>query len=56
MRLIKNNKKIYYYAPIIIYHEGGKSHQTKINHEMEISRNWHWMWSTFIIIKNTKVF
>ena len=52
MRLLKSNKKIYYYAPIIIYHEGGKSHQTKINHEMEISRNWHWMWSTFYY--NTK--
>ena len=56
MRLLKNKKKIYYYAPIIIYHEGGKSHQTKINHEMEISRNWHWMWSTFYYNRKYKGF
>tara|TARA_B110000003_G_scaffold94366_1_gene96545 strand:+ start:687 stop:1562 length:876 start_codon:yes stop_codon:yes gene_type:complete len=47
MRLFKNNKKIYFCAPIKIYHEGGKSHENIINHEMELSRNWHWMWSTF---------
>jgi Predicted glycosyltransferases len=56
MRLLKNKKKIYYYAPITIYHEGGRSHQTKINHEMELSRNWHWMWSTFYYNKKYKGF
>ena len=56
MRLLKNKKKIYYYAPITIYHEGGRSHQAKINHEMELSRNWHWMWSTFYYNKKYKGF
>ena len=46
-RLFKKNKKIYWCANIPIYHEGGKSHATSINKEMELSRNWHWMWSTF---------
>ena len=32
---------------IIIDHLGGSSHNSKINFEMELSRNWHWMWSTF---------
>jgi len=26
---------------------GGSSHNHSINFEMELSRNWHWMWSTF---------
>ena len=47
MRLFKKNKKIYYCAEIPIFHEGGKSHNSEINYEMELSRNWHWMWSTF---------
>ena len=32
---------------IIIEHIGGSSHNQSINFEMELSRNWHWMWSTF---------
>ncbi len=46
-RLIKNNKKIYLDKKVIINHIGGSSHNEKINFEMELSRNWHWMWSTF---------
>ena len=30
-----------------VHHVGGSSHNTSINYQMEISRNWHWMWSTF---------
>ena len=56
MRILKSGKKIYYCAPIIIYHEGGKSHENKINHQMELSRNWHWMWSTFYFNKKYKGF
>ena len=56
MRLLKNNKKIYFCAAIRIYHEGGKSHENKINHGMELSRNWHWMWSTFYYNKKYKGF
>ena len=50
-RLIKKNKKIYYCPQIPIYHEGGHSHDAAFNYEMERSRNWHWMWSTFYFNK-----
>ena len=50
-RLYKNNKKIYYCQNIKVYHEGGQSHDSSINYEMELSRNWHWMWSTFYFNK-----
>jgi N-acetylglucosaminyl-diphospho-decaprenol L-rhamnosyltransferase len=46
-RLFKKNKKIYYCENIVVYHEGGHSHDSSVNYEMELSRNWHWMWSTF---------
>ncbi len=46
-RLKKNNKKIFLAQNVIIHHVGGSSHNAKINFEMELSRNWHWMWSTF---------
>ena len=46
-RLKNNNKKIYLDKKVIVHHIGGSSHNEKINFEMELSRNWHWMWSTF---------
>ncbi len=46
-RLRRLNKKIYLDSKIIINHLGGSSHNKSINFEMELSRNWHWMWSTF---------
>ena len=46
-RLRKENKKIYLDKNIIIHHLGGRSHDSSIDFEMELSRNWHWMWSTF---------
>ena len=46
-RLKKKNKIIYYSPNTKVYHEGGKSHDNSYNYEMELSRNWHWMWSTF---------
>ena len=46
-RLIKNEKKIFLDTSIKIFHAGGTSHENSINFEMEKSRNWHWMWSTF---------
>ena len=46
-RLVNRGKKIYLVPDIIIYHEGGASHEESIKSEMELSRNWHWMWSTF---------
>ena len=46
-RLKAFNKKIYLDPNILINHSGGSSHNVSINFEMELSRNWHWMWSTF---------
>ena len=46
-RLKEKNKKIYLDKKVFINHLGGSSHNEKINYEMELSRNWHWMWSTF---------
>ena len=55
-RLIKCNKKIYLVPSIKIYHKGGYSHDRTIDREMELSRNWHWMWSTFNYHKKYKGF
>ena len=46
-RLTNSNKEIYLSSSITINHEGAQSHNKSINTEMELSRNWHWMWSTF---------
>ena len=50
-RLRKVNKKIYLNKHIIVNHLGGSSHNQSINFEMELSRNWHWMWSKFYFNK-----
>ena len=53
-RLIRNGKKIFVNSEININHQGGSSHEPSINFEMELSRNWHWMWSRFYYQKKTK--
>jgi GT2 family glycosyltransferase len=55
-RLINHGKKIYLVPDIKINHGGGRSHEVSINDEMELSRNWHWMWSTFNYHKKYKGF
>ena len=50
-RLQDKNKKIYLDKNIIVHHLGGSSHNKSIDFEMELSRNWHWMWSTFYFNK-----
>ena len=50
-RLKEKNRKIYLDKKIKINHIGGSSHNESINFEMELSRNWHWMWSTFYFNK-----
>ena len=50
-RLKEKNRKIYLDKKIKINHIGGSSHNKSINFEMELSRNWHWMWSTFYFNK-----
>ena len=55
-RLLKKNKKIYWGENVPIYHQGGQSHDSLVNYQMELSRNWHWMWSTFYYNKKYKGF
>ena len=55
-RLINHGKKIYLIPEIKIDHGGGVSHDQSIDVEMELSRNWHWMWSTFNYHKKYKGF
>tara|TARA_B110000971_G_scaffold31053_1_gene28399 strand:+ start:157 stop:996 length:840 start_codon:yes stop_codon:yes gene_type:complete len=55
-RLRKKNKKIFVDPDILIHHQGGSSHEEQYNFEMELSRNWHWMWSTFYFTKKHKGF
>jgi len=55
-RLISHGKKIYLVPDIKINHGGGHSHEKSINYEMELSRNWHWMWSTFYYHRKYKGF
>ena len=50
-RLKRKNKKIILDKKVIIEHEGGRSHNKEITFEMELSRNWHWMWSLFYFNK-----
>ncbi len=50
-RIRKMNRKIYLDKNIKINHLGGSSHNSSIDFEMELSRNWHWMWSTFYFNK-----
>ncbi len=50
-RLKKNNKKIFIDQNIVVNHQGGSSHDPQYNFEMELSRNWHWMWSSFYFTK-----
>jgi len=55
-RLKKENKKIFIDPNIIVHHQGGSSHEERYNFEMELSRNWHWMWSIFYFTKKHKGF
>lgn len=55
-RLKKENKKIFLDPTILIEHQGGSSHDEEHNFEMELSRNWHWMWSSFYFSKKYKGF
>jgi len=50
-RLRLKNVKIYIDPSIQASHIGGSSHDSKFNRPMELSRNWHWMWSTFYFNK-----
>ena len=55
-RLTNSNKEIYLSSSITINHDGAQSHNKSVNAEMELSRNWHWMWSTFYYHKKYRGF
>ncbi|HIF62425.1 MAG TPA: glycosyltransferase [Candidatus Pelagibacter sp.] len=55
-RVTNKRKKIYLLPNVKVHHDGGQSHKESINKEMELSRNWHWMWSTFYFHKKHKGF
>ena len=55
-RLIDCKKKIYLVPNIKINHVGAQSHIKVIDKTMKLSRNWHWMWSTFYYHKKHKGF
>jgi len=50
-RCLKYSKKIFMIDNIEIYHEGGSSSNAKLNLEIELNRNWHYMWSKFYYFK-----
>ena len=50
-RALEKGEKIFLIPKSQIKHLGGKSHQDEFIEEMELSRNWHWMWSTFYFNK-----
>ena len=55
-RVKEKRKNIYLVKNIKVQHLGGKSHNESLDFEMELSRNWHWMWSTFYFNRKYKGF
>ena len=51
LRQKKENNKIYVAKKAKINHLGGKSPSDIYKKEIELSRNWHWMWSKFYFNK-----
>ena len=50
-RVINNNENIYIIPNSKINHLGGEAVDPKFANEIELSRNWHWMWSKFYFNK-----
>ena len=46
-RLQLNNENIFVVPKSKIYHLGGQAVDPKYKKEIELVRNWHWMWSKF---------
>tara|TARA_B100001057_G_scaffold77258_1_gene72103 strand:+ start:1370 stop:2260 length:891 start_codon:yes stop_codon:yes gene_type:complete len=46
-RLITNNQNIFVIPKSKIKHLGAKAVDPEYSHEVELSRNWHWIWSKF---------
>ena len=50
-RLNSNNENIYIVPKSKVHHFGGEAVDPKYKYEIELSRNWHWMWSKFYFNK-----
>ena len=50
-RVIKNDGKIFVSSKARLSHLGGKAVSEKYKNEVELSRNWHWIWSKFYFNK-----
>ena len=50
-RILENNESIYVIPKSQIIHLGAKAVSDEFFNEVEYSRNWHWMWSTFYFNK-----
>ena len=50
-RIIDYNENIYIVPKSKIKHFGGKAVDEKYKYEIELSRNWHWVWSKFYFNK-----
>ena len=55
-RVKKNKGKIYLDKQIYIKHDGASSVNKENKLDLEKTRNWHWMWSTFYYQKKCKGF
>ena len=53
-RLIDNNEDIFVIPKSRIKHLGAKGVNPEYAHEVELSRNWHWIWSKFYFNKKHK--
>jgi GT2 family glycosyltransferase len=51
LRFKKINEKMYIIKNSLITHLGSQSHNKEIDSEIEICRNWHYMWSLFYFKK-----
>ena len=54
LRAKKNGGKIYIVINSKVHHLGGKAVDDKFSEVIELSRNWHWMWSKFYFNKKHK--
>ena len=50
-RIIEKGEKIFILPKSKVTHLGAKAVDPKYNYEIELSRNWHWMWSKFYFNK-----
>ena len=53
-RLVDHNEEIYVVPKSKINHLGGKAVSQKFSEEVELSRNWHWIWSKFYFKRKHK--